>query len=155
MTVEEFMNLNQNITDLYIEVREAGSKLVDYLAIGPDAGIKPRYPIGLSDRATKKEGTYLRKNINAWDDGSDYWKSKPNKLPKGWKDLEIIAFNSVPILFSNHHRSASHPSRSYECYRLWVLPSGEYLEKEPPKEEVQLPGQTSIFDFINEVSAKA
>ena len=44
MTVEELLKLNGLITDVVIEVRINGSRLLDELNIGPDFGVVPRYP---------------------------------------------------------------------------------------------------------------
>lgn len=44
MTVAELIGLNPMITDVAIEVRENGCKLVDALHIGLDYGVKPPHP---------------------------------------------------------------------------------------------------------------
>ena len=44
MTVRELIEINAKIVDVCIEVRKDG-KLLDYLAIGLNKGVKPRYPM--------------------------------------------------------------------------------------------------------------
>ena len=170
MTVKELIELNQMITDVEITVRVNGSALLDQLNIGPAEGIKPPYPtmvpkeeryIGNNSISTKREAHYINKSINAWDDGEDYWKVKPDRIPKKWLDLEVYSWGVWPastVVYGRSRRNNydfNFKNVSFHGQRLNVtaLPKGEKLEipEEKPKEaEQQLEGQSNIFDFLDE-----
>ena len=155
MTVRELIEINAKIVDVCIEVRKDG-KLLDYLAIGLNEGVKPRYPMQVPRSieyidnmsiATKKDGTYIDKSINAWDDGKDYWEIKIKRIPQKWLDLEVYSWS-----VSQAHRWNSRINRnSAECIRMWCLPSGESLEvkqDKPTPKDKDNDGQLSLFDLI-------
>lgn len=161
MKLRELIELNQNITDLELYIREGGSSLVDYYAIGLDSGIKPPFPMKIHPGTKgEKEGTYIHKSINAWDDGKEYWQTKVNRIPESLLDLEVYAWCNRHVYRPHHPRSFVNPSDAYEKYQVTLLPSGELPKlkevkvKEPKEKTVaaqvdeQLPGQTSIYDFL-------
>ena len=79
MTVRELIELNPRIVDIEITVRENGNMLVDFMAIGPDAGVEPPFPQMIPNvkgafNGPKHKATYKRKSINAWDDGNGGYK---------------------------------------------------------------------------------
>lgn len=150
MTVKELIELNQMITDIEITVRKNGSALVDQLNIGPSRGIKPPYPqmvpkeeryIGNMSLETKREAYYIDKNINAWDDGKDYWQVKPNRIPSKWLDLEVYAWEVWPastVVYGKNRRNDyghSHKNINFHGQRINIiaLPSGEKLAVKEPK----------------------
>lgn len=167
MTVRELIELNQMITDIEITVRKNGTALLDQLNIGPAEGIKPPFPtmvpkeeryIGNMSRETKREAYYIDKNINAWDDGKDYWQIKPGRIPKRWLDLEVYSWEVWPASTAVYGASRrndyghSHKNINFHGQRLivTVLPSGESLEVKEKKQidqEEQLEGQMSIEDW--------
>lgn len=156
MTVAELIGLNPMITDVVIEVRENGCKLVDALHIGMDYGVKPPYPQTVSDGKSangRKETPYIRKSINSWDDGAEYWQSKPQRLPAKWRNLEVFSFQFRYVYLPHHPRADVNPSREYNGIEITALPSGETLEvKEAAKdnndvdEKGQLVGQMSFME---------
>lgn len=101
MTVFDLMSTNNMICDIEITVRLAEGPILDQLNMGLYEGIRPPYPtrvprkpeyaknVNQHDSALFKDAEYIRKSINARDDGQEYWQSKPNRLPKGWADLEV------------------------------------------------------------------
>ena len=104
MTVRELIELNQMITDVEITVRKNGW-LLDQLNIGPAEGRKPPCPtkvpqseIYLTNMSvdTKRDAYYIQKNLNAWDDGKDYWQIKPDRIPKKWLELEVYSWEVWP-----------------------------------------------------------
>ena len=168
MTVNELISLNQMITDIEITVRQNGNLLLDQLNIGPHEGIKPRYPtrvptdpkyagnITLHDPHQFKDAAYVLKSINSWDDGKDYWQVKPNRLPKGWGDLEVFSWDSSPAsVVGVPRRQIEGKFRNVnfngEYIRITVLPNGQTLSVPEPRSdktaEDQLDGQMSIEDW--------
>lgn len=171
MTVKELIELNQMITDMEITVRQNGSVLLDQLNIGPAEGVKPPFPtmvpkseryVGNISVETKREAYYIDKNINAWDDGKDYWQVKVNRIPSKWLDLEVISWGVYPascVVYGANRRNDyghSHKNINFHGQRIYidVLPSGQKLDvpEEKPKEvDDQLDGQMSIDDWDYEV----
>lgn len=105
MTVRELIELNQMICDLVIEVREGGSQLIDYYAIGY-AMYKPRYPMRVPrkpeyfdsnrfDDSRYREGTYKPVSINTFDDGKDYWQVKVKRVPEYYLNLQVYSWDST------------------------------------------------------------
>ena len=171
MTVRELIELNMMITDIEITVRKNGG-LLDQLNIGPAEGIKPPYPtmvpkeerwVGNLSMETKREAHYIDKNINAWDDGKDYWQILPNRLPKKWLELEVTSWGVWPastVVYGSSRRNDyghSHKNINFHGQRIWIeaKASGERLEvpepKEKPKDDDQLEGQMRIEDWKYEV----
>lgn len=172
MTVRELIELNQMITDIEITVRINGSALLDALFIGPAVGEKPRYPfrvpkerkyVGNMSFALRKEAKYIAKSINAWDDGKDYWQVKPDRIPKGWRDLEVYSWEVWPastVCYTSprrHNGKSDFPNVSFHGQRIniVVLPSGEKLpdpeqKKHTAAESEPLAGQMSLEDFMKE-----
>lgn len=165
MKVRELIELNQMITDIEITVRKDGG-LLDQLNIGPARGIKPPFPtmvpkeeryIGNMSLETKREAHYIGKNINAWDDGKDYWQIKPDRLPKKWLELEVTSWEVWPastVVYGATRRNDyghSHKNINFHGQRINIetIASGERLEIPEPKakEEDQLEGQMSIEDW--------
>ena len=167
MTVNELISLNQMITDIEITVRQNGNLLLDQLNIGPHEGIKPRYPTRVptdpkyaGNASTHsdlfKDAAYVLKSINSWDDGKDYWQIKPNRLPKGWGDLEVVGWDSAPASTVGVPRRTiegkfKNVNFNGEYIRITVLPNGQTLSVPEPKSdktaEDQLDGQMSIEDW--------
>lgn len=167
MTVRELIELNQMITDIEITVRKNGTALLDQLNIGPAEGIKPPYPtmvpkeeryIGNMSRSTKREAYYIDKNINAWDDGKDYWQIKPDRIPKKWLDLEVYSWQVWPastVVYGKSRRndwgnSFKNINFHGQLAIITTLPSGEHLEIQEPKAtgSEQIDGQMDITDFL-------
>ena len=168
MKVLELIELNQMICDVSIEVRIDGCQLLDALKIGPDVGTLPPHPLKVpKDRACiggnqYKQAAYIDKNINAWDDGRDYWQVKPNRIPKAWLDLEVFSWEVWPAYYGRHPRACrfynghSYKENGFHGQRLNIvaLPSGESLEVKEPKAQAsgeQLDGQMSIEDWKYDV----
>ena len=136
MIVKELMELDYNITDLQIEVRDDGILLKTY-HIGPVEGKVGKCP--------KKHDVYIEKSINAWDDGAGYFAVKPNRIPKNLLNLEVKSF---------HQGSAYRDSDLNGCESLFITayPNG-YYEKEVQKQtgsqksEEDLEGQMQITDY--------
>ena len=171
MKVRELIELNQMITDVEITVRK-DHLLLDQLNIGPAEGIKPPFPtmvpkeerwIGNLSKETKREAYYIDKNINAWDDGKDYWQIKPERIPKKWLDLEVYSWEVWPastVVYGKSRRNDygnSYKSVNFHGQRIniEVETSGQDLKieepKEQPKDDDQLEGQMSIEDWDYEV----
>lgn len=150
MTVRELLLLNNFITDVSIEVRENGSLLVDALEIGLDYGVVPPYPTIIGQLSGKhKQGTYIRKSINTWDDGRDYWQIKVDRIPEKWLSLQVFSWSASHVYSTHHPRTDL--TNSMEGIRITALPSGQTLdvvEKTEKNEQKQLEGQTDIFDFL-------
>jgi hypothetical protein len=170
MTVRELVELNQMITDIEITVRVGGSALLDALFIGPAVGEKPRYPltvpkdrryVGNMNVEYRKEATYNPKSVNSWDDGKDYWQVKPDRIPSGWRDLEVYSwevwFASTVCHTSprRHNGKLDFPNASFHGQRINIvaLPSGEKLPdpeecKAKTDDQEQLKGQMSLEEFL-------
>lgn len=166
MKVRELIELNQMITDIKITVRKDGC-LLDQLNIGPAQGEKPPFPTrvpkeekylrkyGYGDHQRYRDAFYIDKNINAWDDGRDYWQIKPERLPKKWLELEVISWEVWPasILSCSSPRRRTGNSRNVnfrgQRINIEVVANGERLEIPEPKEKEddQLEGQMSIEDW--------
>ena len=155
MTVEELLKLNGLITDVVIEVRINGSRLLDELHIGPDFGVVPPNPTQVPvDEAhvggnCKKDATYIDKSINTWDDGKDYWQLRVERIPKKWRELEVFSWRNANVYKPRHGRYSINPNGDYNGIRIVALPSGESLKVEE-KETTgnQLEGQMNLEDFL-------
>lgn len=172
MTVKELIELNQMITDIEIEIRINGNALLDALHIGCAIGEKPPHPmkvpkerkyVGNMSTSCQKEATYLPKSVNAWDDGKDYWQVKPDRIPKGWRDLEVYSWEVWPasiVSYTSPRRSTGHCKNvNFHGQRINIiaLPSGEALPdpgQKKPMTAVSDPmaGQMSLEDFMKEDS---
>lgn len=173
MTVRELVELNQMITDIEITVRINGGALLDALFIGPAVGEKPRYPrkvpkerryVGNMSLEYRKDAKYIAKSINAWDDGKDYWQVKPDRIPKGWRDLEVYSWEVWPastVCYTSPRRQTGIDTKSKnvnfhgERINIVALPSGEKLpdleqKKHTTAESEPLAGQMSLEDFMKE-----
>lgn len=172
MTVKELIELNQMITDVQITVRK-DHFMFDQLNIGPAEGIKPPFPtmvpkeerwVGNISVETKREAYYIDKNINAWDDGKDYWQIKPERIPKKWLELEVSSWEVWPastVVYGASRRNDyghSHKNINFHGQRIniEVETNGQDLKiqesKEKPKDDEQLEGQMSIEDWNHEVN---
>ena len=114
MTVKELIELNNRICDIRIVVRKEDGALIDELNIGPDYGIKPKYPTQVPieekyagtlyyNKETRRDAYYIRKSINAVDNGKDYFKILLNKIPKEWLDLQITDWQNSHVYTPDHH----------------------------------------------------
>lgn len=149
MKVKDLLELNQCITDVCIEVRRDGNQLEDALHIGPDYGVKPPYPLTVGPGTKRqKETQYIVRSINKKDDGAEYFQICCSTIPESWLSLEVFSWESRSV-WSRHHRYY-HPSM--QGITITALPNGNVLEVkekvQKPKEDIQLEGQTNIFDFI-------
>ena len=169
MTVNELISLNNMIVDIRIDVRDNGI-LIDALRMGPHEGQKPPYPtrvpikpeyaknFGVTNNKLYRDATYITKTINAWDDGHDYWEVKPNRLPKGWGDLEVYSWICLDAFVTRVPRRVGPDGRGRnvnfhgERIQIDALPAGQKLEipKEPKEAPQEMEGQTSIFDFLED-----
>lgn len=156
MKVRELLELNPHIVDIEITVRRNGNMLVDFLAIGPDAGVEPPYPMMIPDKegafnGPKHKAKYIRKSINAWDDGKDHYGLMLNRIPAKWLELEVYSWDSLHV-YSPHHWREPHPGMfDFRGIAITALPSGESLEvktnaekNEDLDENGQLIGQMSF-----------
>lgn len=163
MTVEELISANNNITDICIEVRVDGCALLDVLHIGLDYGVEPPYPqmvpkdrlhIGSQSLDSKRKSTYIRKSINAWDDGRDYWQVKPSRIPKAWLELEVYSWQNWHVYKGRHPRSSTNPNGSYDGIQIIALPAGEHMMRMPEervlKSEPTNLDQITLFDMEGE-----
>lgn len=157
MTVKELLELNQQIVDVVIEVRENGSLLVDALHMGMDAGVEPPYPLIINQgRAGQHKALYIRKSINAFDDGREYWQVKPERIPAKWLGLDVFSWGFMHVYKPHHSRDDM--TNSMQGIRIVALPSGQSLsflvEKAKKQEEEQLAGQMNIGDFLGGTNEK-
>lgn len=171
MTVRELIELNQMITDIEIIVRVNGNALLDALFIGPAVGEKPPHPwrvpkerkyVGNMNRECQKEARYISKSVNAWDDGKDYWQVKSDRIPSGWRDLEVYGWEVWPascVCYTSPRRQTGIDTKSRNVnfhgqrINIIALPSGDTLpepeEKKPKKDkQEQIAGQMSLEEFM-------
>lgn len=157
MTVRELIELNPELTDIEITVRRNGNMLVDYLGIGPDAGVEPPHPMMIPDRegcfnGPKHKAKYIRKSINAWDDGKDYYELKVERVPAKWLELEVFSWDHLHVYKPHHFRQPHAGMFDFSGIKITALPSGETLEvktksekrSEDVDENGQLIGQMSF-----------
>ena len=167
MKVKDLIELNSMITDLAITVRKDGGLLLDQLNIGCGEGVIPPYPTrvpikeeyaGSLNQFTDKfkDAAYIPKSINSWDDGKDYYEIKVNRIPAKWLELEVYSWEvwkALSVATANPRRYRNN-NFCGQLLRIVALPSGEKLEikehKETEKQEVGLPGQMSIEDYMKE-----
>lgn len=169
MTVRELMELNQMITDVNIEIRRDGSRLLDALFIGCAEGVKPPFPFKVPESeqyidnlTRRKEARYIAKSINAWDDGKDYWQVKPDRIPKKWLELTVFSWEVWPassLGINPRRRTGRGTNVTFHGQRLNVvaLPPGsvtvedlaEQMNDSAPKQD-QIEGQMNIEDFMTE-----
>jgi len=169
MTVRELIELNQMITDVNIEIRRDGTRLLDALFIGCAEGVKPPFPckVPISEQyidslSFRKEARYIAKSINAWDDGKDYWQVKPDRIPKAWLELTVFSWQVWPaslIGINPRRKTGKAKNVTFHGERLNViaLPPGTVTvetlaEKmtEGASGSDQIEGQMDINDFITE-----
>lgn len=165
MTARELLELNQMITDVDIEVREDGGKLIDALHIGMDYGIKPPYPLLVPDPngtisnggGLSRESTYIRKSINTWDDGKDYWHIKVGEIPKKFSELEVFSWRMSHVYKRSHPRADMNPAgEEMEGIRIVVVPDGlkvydaQELLDQNGKQVKCLEGQIDILTILGE-----
>ena len=171
MTVRELIELNQMITDVNIEIRRDGTRLLDALFIGCAEGVKPPFPfkVPISEQyidslSFRKEARYMPKSINAWDDGKDYWQVKPDRIPKAWLELTVFSWQvweASSLGINPRRRSGTGRSTNVtfhgERLNVIALPPGtvtvetlaEKMTEGTSKSE-QIEGQMDINDFITE-----
>lgn len=164
MTVRELIELNQMITDVEIEIRDDG-KLVDVLLYGCAVGVKPPFPKKVPESpqfmgngTRQKEAIYIPKSINSYDDGRDYWQVKPDRLPKGWKDLTVTSWEVWPASCvgtssprrMNYGEGFRDVNFHGQRININALPSGQTLPDPEPeaKQDKQIDGQMNIEDFL-------
>ena len=171
MTVRELIELNQMITDVEIEIRKDGHRLLDVLCIGCAEGVKPPCPRKVPEsedyinNPTKlKEARYIPKSINVWDDGKDYWQVKPDRIPKAWLELTVFSWQvweASSLGINPRRRSGTGRSTNVtfhgERLNVIALPPGivtveTLAEKmtEGASGSDQIEGQMDINDFITE-----
>ena len=165
MTARELISLNQMITDIEMEIRRDGTRLLDCMLIGPAIGIVPRFPrtvpktyelandiCATMDKQRRKQAIYNTKSINSMDDGKGYWQVKLERIPKKWLELTVFSWEVWPAsTVGCPHR---HGTASWHGQRLNIvlLPAGEDVriqeDKPKPAQDDQIEGQIDIFDFI-------
>lgn len=169
MTVKELIELNQMITDVDIEVRVDGHKLLDAVRVGRDVGIKPPYPlrvplkpeyVGSPNRSNDhfyKDAAYINKSMNAWEDGKDYWQVKVKAIPAKYLDLEVFSWEvwaAARIGWGRRTHSDGHPNNNFHGQRINIvaLPSGQKLMPVDPVIDNQDPKvddmQITIDDYL-------
>lgn len=137
MTVRELIELNDNITDLVIEVRKVEGEIINLYHIGAVEGKVGKCP--------QKNDIYIEKSINAWDDGAGYHGIKPNRIPKNLLNLEVKSFHQG-LTYRDGDLSGC------ESVIITTYPDG-YCETdvkkqvEPRKCEEELAGQMQITDY--------
>lgn len=148
MTVRELIELNQMITDVEITVRKNGW-LLDQLNIGPAEGRKPPHPTKVPQSEiyltnisvdTKRDAYYIQKNLNAWDDGKDYWQIKPDRIPKKWLELEVYSWEVWPASIVGCPRreiEGKFKNVNFHGQRINIeaVPSGKKLEVEQERKD--------------------
>lgn len=156
MKVRELISLNAQIVDVRIDVRKNGGELVDSLHFGPDYGVVPPYPLIMHQNTSReKQATYIRKNINAWDDGREYWEVKPDRLPDKWLGLEVFSWKYSSVYRPHHQRDDL--THSMQGIEIVALPFGDSLDIKQKVDNVKqkvdgwehLEGQMSLFDMEN------
>ena len=166
MTVKELLETNMELVDVQITLRSKEGWLLNELNIGPDYGVVPPYPqmvpkdesyAGTDSLYNKKQAQYIQKNINAYDDGKDYFQLCLNRFPKGWLDLEVFSWHQGYV-YPGHHQRKVHPGEfNWHGIRITANRYEDTLiELEEPKaiekKNEQLEGQMDIFDFVDEVT---
>lgn len=168
MTVRELIELNQMIVDAEITIRNhCGGRLLDQLNIGLAEGIKPPYPqrvpknnkpvpiTSTHDDNFYKDAAYIRKSINSWDDGQEYYCIKLNRIPSKWLELEVASWEVLPASSVGVPRRSNGRTRKVNFYgvkiKIETLPSGQIMEvKEKKEPEEQIEGQMNLTDWIEE-----
>lgn len=143
MTVKELIELNQMILDVVIEVRKDGGLILDGVHIGNDVGRKPEYPqrvpikpeyAGSLNKYVDtcfKDATYIRKSINAREDGKEYWQTKVSRIPARYLELEVYSWSVWPA----YRGIENNKYREGERITIVALPSGDIRPEEPKKPE--------------------
>lgn len=164
MKVKELIELNQMITDIEITVRKNGTALLDQLNIGLSEGIEPPFPtmvptderyIGNMSECYRRKAHYIKKSINAWDDGKDYWQIKPDRIPKKWLELEVYAWEVWQASTCVHGKARrndygySNRNVNFHGQRaiITALPSGESLEIKKSRQEPEAEEEDEINLF--------
>ena len=160
MTVKELLETNMMLCDVEITLRDKDSWLLNQLNIGPAYGVKPPYPTqvpiaekyaGNQSECYRKDAIYIRKNINAYDDGKDYFQLFLNRFPKGWLDLEVFSWHYGFAYDGNHQRQR--PADGWQAIRIRAIRYDDTLVAlEEPKALVQksdqLEGQMDITEWL-------
>lgn len=146
MTVKELIELNPQIVDICIEIRDDG-RLLDLINIGEYFGREPKYPTIINrNKKDEKKATYIHKSINARDDGKDYFEIKPERLPAKCLGLIVTSWN-----YSSAYRNYNGVGRSVQGITITTAPAGYEIPEEEKKEKPtgweHLEGQLSIFDM--------
>ena len=170
MTVKELVELNQMITDVDIEVRVNGTTLLDAVYIGYDRGAKPTYPIRVPKKPEYinnpnrthddfyKDAAYIRKSMNAWEDGKDYWQVKVKTIPAKYLDLEVFSWevwSASRIGWGRRWYTDGGPNNNFHGQRINIvaLPGGQQKtipepEKKPKKDDLVDDNQMTIDDWM-------
>lgn len=160
MTVKELLETNMFLCDVQITARTKDGWLLDELNIGPDFGVVPPYPqmvpknyryVGTQNECDKKQAQYVRKNINAYDDGKEYFQLFLNRFPKGWLELEVESWRPTSGYYRYHMRNR--PIDGWQAVRITAIPYEETLvvleePKEITQKQEQLEGQMNIMDYL-------
>ena len=171
MTVRELIELNCMIADAEIMIRKNGQQLVDCLKIGPEIGTKPPYPLRVPKKPEYinspnrmndnfyKDATYIKKSINSWDDGKDYWEIKVDRIPKRYLDLTVYSWEVWPGLYGWGNRRRYKDggiNNNFHGQRINIvaLPDGQQLPEPEPREKKPQPeadsNQMTIDDWFRE-----
>lgn len=160
MTVRELLETNMMLCDVKITLRNKDSWLLNQLNIGPDYGVKPPYPtqvpveekyVGNLSESCRKDAIYIRKNINSYDDGKDYFQLCLNRFPKGWLDLEVFSWH-YGFAYDGHHQRQK-PVDGWQAIKIDARRYEDTLVVlEEPKALVQkseqLDGQMDITEWL-------
>ena len=164
MTVKELLETNMELVDVRITLRNKDGWLLNELNIGPDYGVVPPYPqrvpknesyAGTLSDCNKKDAVYIRKNINSYDDGKEYFQLCLNRFPKGWLDLEVFSWHQAHVYSPHHHRQVPPGEFNFHGITIRAIRYEDTLiELEEPKaiehKQEQLEGQMDIFDFVED-----
>lgn len=160
MTVRELLETNMMLCDVQITLRNKDSWLLNELNIGPDYGVKPPYPtrVPIAEKYARnrsecylKDAIYIRKNINAYDDGKDYFQLCLNRFPKGWLDLEVFSWH-YGFAYDGHHQR-QRPVDGWQAIRVDARRYEDTLvvleePKEITQKSDQLDGQMDITEWL-------
>lgn len=162
MTVRELLDTNMGIVDVKITLRNKDGWLLNELNIGPDYGVVPPYPqrvpkeeryAGNYSEDTKKDAVYIRKNINTYDDGKEFFQLKLGVFPKGWLDLEVYSWHYSHVYPAHHTRKVPPGQFVFEGISITAQRYEDTLVVlEEPKALVQksdqLEGQMHITEWL-------
>ena len=160
MTVRDLIEANMYITDVEISLRNNDGWLLNQLNIGMDYGVKRPYPTqvpieekyaGNTSQSVRKDAIYLRKSINTYDDGKEYFQVKFGQFPRGWLDLEVFSWRAGHVYAKHHDRQKPVDdwfgirisARRYED-TLIVLEEPKAIEQKND----QIDGQIDIYEWL-------